>query len=96
VAPCKLQDDFNYDLLNSASAPSGGADLPAGDMLPTQDASLWQVHIAVAPASLIHTAVNVVVHCHYCCISEELTCSALYAQAFMNSSDVPTSSGGAA
>jgi hypothetical protein len=46
-----LQDDFNYDLLNSASAPPGAADLPTSDMLPTQDASLWQVHIAAASVS---------------------------------------------
>ena len=57
-----MQDDFNYDLLNSASEPPGGADLPAGDMLPTQDASLWQANITVAPVSPGHIAVNVMVH----------------------------------
>jgi hypothetical protein len=52
---------FNYDLLNSASAPPGGADLPAIDMLPTQDASLWQVYIECnisRCSSLAHAAAD--------------------------------------
>lgn len=42
----RLQDDFNYDLLNSGSAAGGTADLPAGDTLSTGDAALWNAFMS--------------------------------------------------